>query len=241
MDYKLLHFTDLGEQHTYVKDNVERILEILLLSFPSNVELFKKKDYKKENEYKEIFKNIVINSSSWVIWFFCIEILTNKIIGTCYLYEQGLSYYLGKENIETYKIIKPSDKSFDIYENRKFKKFYPVINGLSKDPNYKNVGKFILDGLIGYLKSNTSFSKLYLICESPLFKFNYFDFIDKNKCVYNEKYNESNNKLIKYYKSNGFVILKNVFYVDRCIPVLGDFEPDEYGDIICFNVMCKKF
>lgn len=241
MDYKLLHFTDLDVQHKYVKDNVERILEIMLLAFPSNIELFKKNDDKQEKKYKGIFREIVINSSTWTIWFFCIDNLTNKIIGTCFLYEQGLTYYEGNENIETYKIIKPTDKSFDIYENRIYKNFYPVINGLCKDPNYKNVGKFILDELVKYFKSNTQYNKLYLVCESPLFKFNYFDFIDKNKCMYNEGYNESNIRLKKYYKSNGFKILKKVFFVDRCIPITGPFEPDSYGDIICFNVMCKKF
>ena len=243
MEYKLLHYTDLEEQNKYVKENVKRILEIMLLCFPSNIELFNnEKEIKKEKEYEEIFNNIIIKSSTWAIWFFCIDNLTNKIIGTCFLYEQRLSYYLGNDEIETYKIIKPRGKSFDIYENRTYKDFYPVINGLCKDPKYKNVGKFMIDELGKYFKSKTSFDKLYLVCESPLFKFNYFDFADINKCVYNEsKYNESNTRLIKYYKSNGFKILNKVFYLERCIPVTGPFEPDLYSDIICFNVMCKKF
>jgi len=50
-----------------------------------------------------------------VIWFFCIDKLTNNIIGFCFLYEQKLSYYKWNVSIETYSVIKPDDKSFDIY------------------------------------------------------------------------------------------------------------------------------
>ena len=120
------------------------------------------------------------------------------------MYKQKFSLYEGNENIETYSIIEPDDKSFDIYENRTFKTFYPIIGGLCKDPMYTNVGKFVVDELIIYLKLKTSYDKIYLVSESSLLKFNYLDYIDENICVFDDKFNSSNKKLIKYYKSLGF-------------------------------------
>jgi hypothetical protein len=240
MEYNLFYILDIEKQEKFIKENIARILEIMLISFSSNLKLFNKNDIKKEKEYEKILNHLITNISKWLIWFFCVEKKTSKIVGFCYLYEEKLSYYKGSEKIETYKKISPNDKSFDIYKNKIYKNFYPVIGGLCKDPEYRNVGKFIIKELITYLKSKTSYKKLYLVCESTLFKFNYIEYIGENRCVYSEKYFDSNMNLIKYYKSNGFKILKKIFCVDECVIVTGPFEPDEYSDIICFNVMSKK-
>jgi hypothetical protein len=240
MDYKLIYFIHTKKQKKYIEKNINRIVSIILLSFPSNIELFEKKVLEKEKEYIEIMKKIIMNASEWSIWFFCVEKETDKIVGMCFLYETKLSYYEGKEKIETYKKISPKELSFDIYENRKFKKFYPVINGICKVPGYKNVGKFIIKELTEYLKLKTKYKQMYIICESSIFKYNYKDYINENRCIYNQKYNGSNIEFIKYYKSNGFRILKKIFDVYECIPITGSFMPDVYGDIICFNVMSKK-
>jgi hypothetical protein len=241
-NYKLLHFNDIEKQDLYIHNNINHIIEIIVHCYPSNLKLFGKKtnNDKKEKQYIEILKNIVINSSKWAIWFFCIDEFTNYIIGFCFLYEQKLSYYKGNVNIDTYTIIKPCDKSFDIYENRKFKTIYPVIGGLCKDPKYTNVGAFIVNELISYLKSKTSYDKIFLVSESSLFRFNYLDYINENICVFNHEFFYSNKKLIKYYETLGFRVLKKTFNVNECIPITGDFAPDLYGDIICNNVLYKK-
>ena len=240
MTYKLLYFEDFIKQEEYVFKNIDKISDIWKNSFISNSNkyLSDNNTVNHDNDYYMEQKNIILNSLNWSKWFFALEISTNKIIGQCNICTDKLSEYNGKNKIKTYEIIKSNDLSYDIYLNRNSVLLYPVISGLSKDPKFKNVGKFLINKIILYLKSNTSYKKLYLVPESPKYKNNYMDILDKNACLYDkEKYHESNIKLINYYKLNGFVIDKKIFLVLNCNKT--NKYPDT-SNILCLNTMYKK-
>jgi hypothetical protein len=133
--------------------------------------------------------------------------------------------------LETYKII---DISKDELKKMLLKDKGPVIYALCKDMNYKNVGTFLIQKIVEYLKNN-EYDKVYLIPGSVFGKINYFYFVKGEACKFYdyEKYYQSNMKLIKYYENIGFVISQNLYDIDKC-------EQDYVTKYHLFNVLIKK-
>ena len=101
----------------------------------------------------------------------------------------------------------------------------PVIETLIRntDHKYKNIGAYLLNKICDHFKNTHKI--IYLIPESTRYKH-----IGTNPCdiTNTNKYKESNNKLIEYYKNQGFSI-ENKYYIDVC----------NNDTFLIYNVMSK--
>lgn len=160
----------------------------------------------------------------------------NKIIGYCFTLSARVIKY--NKQIKTYEKINLDDAEIEkIMKNQVTLPLY--IGGLCKDSAYANVGSFLLDEIYKYHQKineedNEDYNaKIYLCPGSDKHINNYERYINNNPCIIydDDKYYESNMKLIKYYKKNNYFVSKNLYMIDKCN------EPNQY---IFSNIMYRK-
>jgi hypothetical protein len=143
-------------------------------------------------------------------WFFVTEANNYNVIGFCSVSGLNVTKLSNADakKVNPYKINELTD---DIDTSNKVTLKYYIEN-VCKDGNFKNVGKFLLDNVIEYYKNADE--KLSLVVESTRYKDNYID----NLCTFTdeEKYYDSCMKLIEYYKSFGFKVSPNLFFIENC-------------------------
>ena len=105
---------------------------------------------------------------------------------------------------------------------------------MGKDKNYKKVGSFIVDSVAVYLKSKGC-AKLYLSAESVLNKVFYASIAERDYCRFidEEKYRSDNERLVNFYVSNGFNIIKKVYDISKC-------RDKNTKSVVLFNVLVKN-
>lgn len=213
--YEFLNFNSEEDQINFIEENKNIIINMLINCFPAN---FPDSDKKNYNKYYEIIYNILENSKTSK-WFFAIY--SNQIVGFCNIQEY-LEFIYSENKLETYKIINK-------FEPEKKIKLGPVIGNLCKNPEFKNIGDFLLNKISDFLKGY--FKIIYLIPESVIYKKSYESIISEScKLIDPKLYYESNIKLIKYYIKNSFGILKKIYFMENC----GE------NKILVFHVMAKN-
>ena len=209
-NYIFLHFKDLNKQQQYIRKNLNRILDLLTICFPIQNPI---NHIVSQTIYKDIINSELDNQ-----WYFVLN--TNQlIIGLCYIHKELQCTHVTEKDLidqfEFYNINNLTGWPVRIYQQNTT--IGPEISTLCKDPNYKNVGRFLLDNILKDLKN--TYRTVYLVPESIYYKDNYGVFVLHDYCHFPEgviKYNEANKKLIKYYQSVGFEIMSDLFIFERC-------------------------
>lgn len=216
-NYQFIYFDDINKQKKFINNNKEKMIDMMLncspLSIPENL----------KNIDPRIIYTSYLDALIEKKWFFILSNLNNdnNIIGFCYLTDNFCTKITKKSLINKFNPYKINDLSnFPELMNHMIKNvnnttLSPEISSLCKDPNFKNVGSFLLDNILTYCEGK--YEKVYLVPESIYYKNNFSSFIFKNMCDFdNKKYWESNMKLINYYKSQGFQLSPNLFIIEKC-------------------------
>jgi hypothetical protein len=230
--FKLDKYLNKGKQREYIIQNKDTLFELSKNCFPSNIDKFSEEILK--DVEKEVFDNLTKNSitSKNSIWFFATY--NNKIVGYCYIDEANINVLNENMEIPTYEIIKQNNPVYDIYDKSIQKSIYPYIYSLCKDTYYNKIGSFLLNSIYDYLKTYTTYTKLYLTAGSSIYQYY------KNKCIFDsEKYTKSNKELVNYYKNNNFTISKTLYSILKCGDVF-ILNKDIHTDIICYNVLYRN-
>jgi len=236
--YKYINLSNNNEQtYEFIEDVSDIFFEKYFIDmikldnvcFPHNVnnndnnsiekiKLFNKKKQQIIKKYFEVSK-----------YFFAMY--KEKLIGYCFIYAANVFKYTKKINVYE-KIISP-----DFFEDAAPHQLNYCIYGLCKNFEYKNVGSFILKNVIDYyhkLYINKLGPKIiYIIPGSSYYLNNYESFVNNNYCdiIDNNKFYESNIKLVDYYSKNNFKLSKKYYVIDKC---------KDSNKIIVYNVMYIK-
>jgi hypothetical protein len=230
MKYNFEILSNINKKNKYIKDNQERIVELLNKCF--NMEI------------TDDFIDFMSNNDVFICTY------GDKIIGIA----MGS---VNKSMIRTDELLKTYDSLSYLYrqstyviDNRSHKEIdldyiilQPLIMSLCKDKGHDNVGRFLMKNVEKYYKDN-DYKEIYLVPESNIHKNELIDAHYKykgdksfKKYISNilKKYKSTQTKLIKYYENIGYKIYDNHYE--------GELLHDSkriYPFCMFFNVMMKK-
>ncbi len=243
MNYKFDSYITEDKQKIFLKNNHERITKLLNTCFDTDF---------------EGYDDILFLTK----YFLFVCMYDDKLIGiiSC---GKDHGYMFKTENgsdIKTYDslayIYDSHERIFLDGNNNEIKKtkyveFEPVIQNICKDMNYSKVGEFLLINVENFCRK-MGYYEIYTIPESSKFKkqlinahekYNTKDENTKQILLdVHKKYQETQQKLIKYYSDHGYVIDKG-FYVSDIIPhgnALRKEDNINHVPIIYLNIMVKK-
>jgi hypothetical protein len=222
-------YLDMKHAYKFIHPDEPEIMVVKLLNdivklscgcFPPNTD-----DSAKLKLFNEKMEQIYLWYKD-VDWFFVFT-YDDILIGYCYVFQQEVITY--KKKLKTYTKLKINN---NLINNNK-KNISPYIAALCKDKNYSKVGSFLLDNVCDYLHKIYNYDIVYLCPGSDYFKYNYEAYVMGNECslIDDDKYYDSNMKLINYYKINEFVISPNLYLIIKC---------KKHNEYIFYNVMYKK-
>lgn len=234
MEYKFQSIFELNDKIEYIKSNQNKIIQLLNVCFDMG--------------FRELHDLGFLLNSNYDLFICTID---DKLVGISLCGIDKNVFELEPKNIKTYDSVRyictreaikdtENDKNINIMETT----LNPVLSSICKDMNYKNVGTFLLSNIEKYYKQQ-GYTKIYTVSESNKFRNELLDahqsFDNKELSMKNlknilQKYLETQNKLIKYYNNNGYVI-DNKYYEAEIMP-----HNIEHLDpfIMFYNVMVKE-
>lgn len=210
--YNFKYFDNMDEQKDFINKNIEQLVYLMENCFPCNC------------DNVDIYRDRLLNIIKTFIdrqWYFVLS--DDEIVGFCFLSSEQVFQINNKMptytpmELQIIKKLKLSERNLYTID--------PVIYSLCKNKKFKNFGEFLFDNLFKHLQ----YDIIYLIPESVTFK---RQMSDNSNCQYInlDKYQQSNTKLIEYYKSMGFQIMDNLYVIDVC----------EKDQVTLLNVLYKK-